>query len=85
VRSSPTQGEAPFWEALEVGSLTAEQRDKMHDFVASAIAAPGCEVRWLKTCLVDLPGVVPQKTLLTINKDGSIQLNLACWKPKEAL
>ena len=33
--------------------------------------------------MVELPGIVPQKTLLSINRDGSIRLYLACWKSKE--
>lgn len=83
VRSSPTKGEAPFWEAIEASALRGEWKDELHDFVASAGAASGCEVRWRITCLVDLPSVVPQRTLLSIYRDGSIQLYIASWKPKD--
>jgi hypothetical protein len=84
VRSSPAKGEGPFWEAIEASAISCEWKVEIHDFVASAVAALGCEVRWLVTCLVDLPSVVPQKTLLSINRDGSIQLYISSWKPKDS-
>lgn len=82
-RSSPAKGEAAFWEAIEASGLNAEWKDDLHDFVAGIGSAPGCELRWRVTCLIDLPGVVPQKTLLSVNRDGSLQLYLASWEPKD--
>jgi hypothetical protein len=83
VRTSPAKGEAPFWEAIAATALPDDRKEKMRSFVASARAVPECEVRWLKMCLIELPNLVPQKTLFSIFRDGPLQLNLACWKPKE--
>jgi hypothetical protein len=80
---SPAKGETPFWEALEASEVASGWKEAIRSFVASTRALPGCDVRWLKMCLIDLPNIVPQKTLLSIFRDGPIQLNLACWKPKE--
>lgn len=82
-RSSPAKGETPFWEAIEASPLRGEWKESIHGFVASARGVPGCEVRWRMTCLVELPSVVPQKTLLSVNRDGSIQLYIDCWKAKD--
>ena len=77
------KGETPFWEAIEASPLRGEWKESIHGFVASARGVPGCEVRWRMTCLVELPSVVPQKTLLSVNRDGSIQLYIDCWKAKD--
>jgi hypothetical protein len=82
-RSSPAKGEDAFWEAIEASALRFEWKNDLHEFVEAARAATGCEVRWRMTCMIDVPSVVPQKTLLSINRDGSIQLYLASWKPKD--
>jgi hypothetical protein len=83
-RSSLAKGEAAFWEAIETTALSPEWKQAIHRFLTRVADAPGCELRWLKTCLIDLPDVVPQKTLLSINRDGSLQLYLASWKPKDS-
>lgn len=81
-RSSPAKGEAAFWEAIESSELRPEWKEAIREFVAKARDVPGCELRWLVTCLVELPSLVPQRTLLSINRDGSLQLYLAGWKPR---
>jgi len=83
VRDLLPKGEAAFWASIEASALAEEWKDQIRDFVPSAIATCGCEVRWLRTCMVDLPDIVPRKTLHAINRDGSIQLYLACWTLKE--
>ena len=83
-RSSPARGEAAFWEAIQASELTPEWKEAIHQFLADVRNAAGCELRWLATCLVELPSVVPQRTLLSVNRDGSIQLYIACWRPKDS-
>jgi hypothetical protein len=82
-RSSPTKGEDAFWEAIEATTLGPEVKDDIREFVSKARGTRGCNVRWLATCMIDLPDVVPQRTLLSIGRNGSIQLNLACWRSKD--
>jgi hypothetical protein len=81
-RSSLAKGEDAFWEAIETSQIRLEWKEEIHDFVAKVREVPGCALRWLRTCIVDLPNIVPQGNLLSINRDGSLQLGLASWKPR---
>jgi hypothetical protein len=83
VRSSLPKGEAAFWDAINASALTDEWKGGIHDFVASVVATPGCELTWQRTCIVYLPDIVLQKTLLTISRDASIQLYIVACRPKE--
>ncbi|HEY7392808.1 MAG TPA: hypothetical protein VH640_30085 [Bryobacteraceae bacterium] len=82
-RLSPAKGEDAFWEALRTSGISPEWEGRVHEFVNQIREAPGCDLRWLRTCIVDLPNVVPQRTLLSIIRDGTLQLGLACWKPRD--
>ncbi len=77
------KGEAAFWERIEHSALAQKWKDAIHDFVESVTAISGCEVSWQRTCLIYLPDIVPQKCLLSVISDGSLQLALGCWRPKE--
>jgi hypothetical protein len=81
VRSSLPKGEDPYWEGIEASALSGEWKRRIRDFV-SAVAASGCELKWLRTCNVYLPGIVPQKSLLQIGRDGSIWLYFVSWRPR---
>jgi hypothetical protein len=83
-RSSPAKGEAPFWDALAATAHPENWKDAVRDFVSSVADTPGCEVRWRMTCLVDLPAlVVPQKTVVAVIRDGSLQVYLASWRRRD--
>lgn len=44
--SSKVEGENGFWEALEVGALTLEEKVRMRSFLEVAKETSGCEVSW---------------------------------------
>jgi hypothetical protein len=77
------KGEAEFWKKLKAGALTDEWKDRISEFVTSAARISDCEVTYQRSCIISLPNVVPQKTLLSIFRDGTLELSLARWKPQE--
>jgi hypothetical protein len=83
IRTSVVKGEAAFWENVKDSNWNDEWKKGMHSFVESAKATPGCEVTWQRSCMVSLPDLVPQKTLLSIFRNGTLELDLARWQPQE--
>ena len=80
-RASAARGEASFWDSVEASQLSADWKKRLRSFVASAEKIPGCEISWNRGPLVSLPGVVPQKRLLGVRRDGTLELYLAQWRP----
>jgi hypothetical protein len=74
------KGEAAFWEFIDDAPSTEGWRDRLRDFIAGAVAIPGCEVTWQRSCLVSVPDVVPQKILFAVRRDGYLELYLARWQ-----
>jgi hypothetical protein len=80
IRTSVVKGEAAFWEFIDDAPSTEGWRDRLRDFIAGAVAIPGCEVTWQRSCLVSVPDVVPQKILFAVRRDGYLELYLARWQ-----
>jgi hypothetical protein len=83
VGSAGAKGETAFWGGIEASGLSNEWRTRIRDFVKSTDETTGCVLSWQKTCIVNLPGVVPQDILLAIRRDGTLELYLARWEPRE--
>jgi len=78
--TSVEKGEASFWDSVEASQLPADWKKRLRSFVENAVNIPGCEVSWHKGALVNLPGVVPQKALVGVRRDGTLEVYLARWR-----
>jgi len=85
LRSSGAGGEEAFWEGASnnFGGVESESFSKLKMVIESVTRIPGCETKWAKTWMVNIPGVVPRKTLFAIHGDGHLELYLNCWAPVE--
>jgi hypothetical protein len=84
-RTSVARGEANFWDSIEATPLSADGKRTLRRFVESAEKIPGCEVSWQRGPVISLPGVVPQKALAGIWRDGTLEVYLARWQPPEGI
>ena len=78
VRNASLDGEETFWSSVEQ-NLAGTQSDAVRRLVASAQTRPEFEIRFMKSCLVGLPGLIPARSLLSLWRTGQLQLELACW------
>ena len=80
-RASVARGEASFWDSVEASQLSVDSKQRLRSFVKNAEGIPYCDFSWQKGLLINLPGVVPQKALVGIRRDGTLEVYLARWKP----
>jgi len=80
-RASVARGEASYWDSVEASQLSVDWKKRLRSFVKNAEGIPYCDFSWQKGLLINLPGVVPQKALVGIRRDGTLEVYLARWKP----
>jgi hypothetical protein len=82
-RSSLAKGESAFWESITGGALTDAAKNGIREFVNNAASISGCEVTYLRTCMISVPRLLPQRQLFGIQRSGYLDIYLASWRPRE--
>jgi hypothetical protein len=81
--NSRIKGEDAFWKAAEQAGEGGKESwvGQLRDFISAAEKIPGCELTWGGSCMVSIPAVVPQKILIALRKEGTLELYLDRWRP----
>lgn len=83
LRASGPSGEAAFWDAMRSDAASKEHEEGVRSFIDEMAKISGCEVDWKKSCIIRFPQIVPNRTLLTINREAALQLYLFNWVASE--
>jgi hypothetical protein len=85
LRSKGATGEDAFWEAAasNLGDFASDGIQRLRSVIEALTKISGCETKWAGSWMLEIPSVVPQRTLFAIRKNGELELYLERWKPRE--